>query len=204
MVIGREPRTTAAAAGLLLVLACGRTSDPAAAAPPPEETPAAVAPEPAEAPSPTATRPGLSEPPVDASIDAFDCRVLLEGEDRSGSLRGWCGGGPGGVAWNAWGDLTCEVEVSAACSGGARVALRAGAIERIVKAVPLAPGQSAAAAFVVAEAEWSAQLRPTEHAPWSALTLTATVDIHCESTEDGPAVGFHLADAFVAGFSGGE
>jgi hypothetical protein len=135
-----------------------------------------------------------------AVVEAFDCFSTLE-EKRTESLRGWASGGPDGAAWNVEGaPLRCELKLSAPCAGAVALRVLGNTKQLAKREATLAVGESTFE-MLLPSAGWEKALEASPGA-YSALLISISGVVSC-STDDG---GAHLAfaDAFMAGFSGGE
>ncbi len=157
-------------------------------------------------------RPRHGQLPFGTELRTFDCQVVV-GEKAadanheadhplSGPLRAGKDGGPGGAAWNAWGPLRCNVALATKCTGTARFALSFGSFRTTREAV-LTPARSAEVQFDVDPDTWRSQLIPARSGMWDTLTLVLDADMTC-AVDEQPPEAFHVADAFVARFAGGE
>jgi hypothetical protein len=139
-------------------------------------------------------------------IALFDC-FSLEETKRSESLRAWASGGPEGSAWNADGaPLRCEVRLSATCPGPATMRIAGNHRTLSEREVAVEVGENA---FVVELAleSWEPTLgeshdRAPVSIPYQTILLSVSGFLAC--TTDYGIVNHAYADAFLAGFSGGE
>jgi hypothetical protein len=135
-----------------------------------------------------------------AVVEAFDCFSTLE-EKRSESLRAWASGGPDGAAWNVEGaPLRCELKLTTPCTGAVTLRVLGNTKRLAQRAAALTVGANTLELALPSPA-WEKAVEASP-APYSALLISVSGVVSC-STDDG---GAHLAfaDAFMAGFSGGE
>ncbi len=163
---------------------------------PAASVPAAVVPPSKAEPSAETTRSKREQ----VRVEAFDCFSTLE-EKRTDSLRGWASGGPDGAAWNVEGaPLRCELKLNAPCAG--TVALRVlGNTKPIAKREAVLAADENTLEMRLPSAAWEKALEASA-GPYSVLLISISGLLTC-STDSGDER-FHFADAFVAGFSGGE
>ncbi len=128
----------------------------------------------------------------------FDCYSTIETK-REESLRQWGGGGPFGAAWNVDGvALICSVQVESPCEGTIHVQLHGNS--RLLGRDTREIGQGPSHWDVdVAGEEW------TDATTDVGLTYeTMVMAIGGVVTCDDGLGHYPFADAFIAGFSGGE
>jgi hypothetical protein len=198
-------------AATLALFGCGSAPSPVAPAasnepmpcPPPPGGTASVA-QATESPAGDAAR--LESPERYVNVAQFDC-FSMEETKLLESLRTWRSGGPEGSAWNA-GDapLRCAVRLSATCSGPAT--LRVAGNQRTLSAreVTVSVGENAFE-FELSQESWGAALEDSRDrspvpVPYTTLLLSVSGLLACQS--DYGIVSHPFADAFLAGFSGGE
>lgn len=170
-----------------------------------EPSPCPVAPSaspPSAAESPNPSR--LSEPAAprreQALVEGFDCFSTLE-EKRTESLRAWASGGPDGAAWNVDGaPLRCELRLRAPCAGAVTLRLLGNSKQLAKREAELAAGQNELDLRLPSPA-WEKALEASP-GPFSALLISISGFVSCSADSGGERL--HFADAFLAGFSGGE
>jgi len=130
----------------------------------------------------------------------FDCFSTLE-EKRTESLRAWHSGGPDGSAWNAGGaPLRCELKLRAPCAGTATLRVLGNTKQLAKREVAVGVGKNVLDWQLPSKA-WEPALESSA-APFNVLLISLGGFLTCAS--DGGGERYHFADAFLAGFSGGE
>lgn len=158
-------------------------------------SPSAVAPSPRVA----CEAPETAEPPAaDAVRVAFDCYSSIETK-RGQSLREWNGGGPFGAAWNIDGAaLICSVHVESPCQGTAHVEVYGNSRSLGRDARELVQGATDWDVNVAGEL-WTDATTDVGLTYETMVMAIGGVVICNDGTLHHP-----FADAFMAGFSGGE
>ncbi len=153
----------------------------------------------AVAPSPPPAEPDVPRDPAALAV-AFDCFSTLE-EKRAESLGAWHSGGPDGSAWNVEGaPLRCELKFKAPCAGSATLWVLGNTKQLTKRDAAVKVGDNVL--------EWQLPAKIWDHAlegttePYSVLLLAVGGFLTCPL--DGTVDRYHFADAFMAGFSGGE
>jgi len=153
-------------------------------------------------------KPPVDDPPpisaknseiIKAKVAYFDCFANKD-PDQVCSLRNWQGGGPNGAAWNIDGaPLECKLTLEAPCSGTAGVRLF-GYKSLLAKWTLKAAEGTSTTNVEIPSRLWE---RSAESSPWVYSTLLLSVVGVLVCTEE-PATTYPFADAFIAGFTGGE
>jgi hypothetical protein len=184
---------------LVVATGCGASREPATAAPPPVAAPLSSTVAPRTADDVTA-----STQHERVVVETFDCFSTHE-EKRTQSLRRWASGGPDGAAWNVEGaPLRCVLGLRVTCAGTAAVRVAGNERSLSERTVALAAGENLVDFELPAQA-WEGALATahlTSPGPYEVLLLSVSGFVACPA-EVGVA---HqpFADAFLAGFSGGE
>ncbi|MGC4068286.1 MAG: hypothetical protein QM784_27280 [Polyangiaceae bacterium] len=132
-------------------------------------------------------------------VTHFDCTSALE-HKRGLSLRSWDSGGPNGAAWNVYdAALICTVTLDAPCVGRARFRLFGNSRELAKRTSPLTYGVNELEVRLPFP-EW-ARAALNDGTPYDTLLLSLGGVVHCDTD---PSEQYPFADAFLAGFAGGE
>ena len=130
----------------------------------------------------------------------FDCFSTWE-DKRDESLRAWHLGGPDGSGWNVEGaPLRCELKFEAPCAGTAKLRVLGNTKQLTKREVSVKVGDNVLE-WQVPTKIWERALENSEQ-PYSVLALAVSGFLTCPS--EGTILQYHFADAFMAGFSGGE
>jgi len=135
-----------------------------------------------------------------AVVEAFDCFSTWEDKQQA-SLRDWAAAGPDGAAWNAEGaPLRCAVRLRSSCAGALALRLRGNSKRFDEREIAATAGENALE-LSVPTAVWEKALEASP-GPYSVLLLSISGFVSCSVDAGGRHLPF--ADAFLAGFSGGE
>jgi hypothetical protein len=138
-------------------------------------------------------------PAPKARVASFDC--VSKKENKNGtSLRDWNGGGPSGAAWNIDGaPLACRITLDAPCTGNTELQVF-GNKTSLGKAVFLVIQGTSKAAIEIPSRLWE-RAAESGNLNFGTLLLSVGGILVCH---DDPTNIYPFADAFIAGFTGGE
>jgi hypothetical protein len=129
----------------------------------------------------------------------FDCTSTLE-HKRGISLRGWDSGGPNGAAWNIYdAALVCAVALEVPCVGRTTLRIFGNTRELAKRTSTLTEGVNELEVRLPFP-QWD-RAALNDGTPYATLLLSLGGVVLCDTD---PSEQYPFADAFLAGFAGGE